>query len=131
MITLSFVIARSAATRQSRAVSANGSGLLRYARNDGFGVAILAALLFAPPALATEPQTVTIDNFSFKPNVVTVKPGTHVVFRNRDDLPHSVVIPDMKVKSPLMDTDGGLRFAERRFDAAGTELETRHFQIGD
>jgi uncharacterized protein with NRDE domain len=31
----------------------------------------------------------------------------------------------------LMDTDGGLRFAERRFDAAGNELETRRFQMGD
>ena len=63
------------------------------------------AVLGATPAMA-EPQTVTIDNFSFKPNVITVKPGTHVVFKNQDDLPHSVVIPDMQVKSPLMDTDG-------------------------
>lgn len=31
----------------------------------------------------------------------------------------------------LMDPQGGLRFLERRFDAAGTELETRQFQIGD
>ena len=67
---------------------------------------LIALALFATPALAAEPQTVTIDNFSFKPNVITVKPGTHVVFKNQDDLPHSVVIPDMKVKSPLMDTDG-------------------------
>ena len=32
------------------------------------------AVLGATPAMA-EPQTVTIDNFSFKPNVITVKPG--------------------------------------------------------
>ena len=31
----------------------------------------------------------------------------------------------------LMDSDGGLRLAERRFDAAGTELETRQFQMRD
>ena len=64
------------------------------------------AILGATPAMAAEPQTVTIDNFSFKPNVITVKPGTHVVFKNQDDLPHTVVIPDMKVASPMMDTDG-------------------------
>lgn len=64
------------------------------------------AVLVAAPAFAGEPPTVTIDNFSFKPNVIMVKPGTHVIFKNQDDLPHNVVIPDMKVKSPLMDTDG-------------------------
>jgi len=64
------------------------------------------AVLTAAPALADEPPTVVIDNFSFKPNVITVKAGTHIVFKNQDDLPHSVVIPDMQVKSPLMDTDG-------------------------
>jgi plastocyanin len=64
------------------------------------------AILAATPALADEPATVTIDNFSFKPNVITVKRGTHIVFKNQDDLPHSVVIPDLQVKSPLMDTDG-------------------------
>jgi len=66
---------------------------------------IALVALVALPAMA-DPQTVTIDNFSFKPNVITVKPGTHVVLKNQDDLPHSVVIPDMQVKSPLMDTDG-------------------------
>jgi plastocyanin len=30
----------------------------------------------------------------------------NIIFKNQDDLPHSVVIPDLKVKSPLMDTDG-------------------------
>jgi len=106
MFKSSFVIA--SAAKQSRAICANGPGLPpRCApRNDGFRVAVLAALLFATPALADEPQTVTIDNFSFRPNVITVKPGTHIVFKNQDDLPHSVVIPDMQVKTPLMDTDG-------------------------
>jgi plastocyanin len=71
-------------------------------RNFLFALAVLGAT----PAMASDPQTVTIDNFSFKPNVITVKPGTHIIFKNQDDLPHSVVIPDMKVKSALMDTDG-------------------------
>ena len=67
---------------------------------------IAFSILAAMPAMAAEPQTVTIDNFSFSPTVITVKPGTHIVFKNQDDLPHSVVIPQMQVTSPLMDTDG-------------------------
>jgi len=73
---------------------------------------VLAALgliigsLGSGTAQATETQTVIIDNFNFKPNVITVKPGTHIVFKNQDDLPHTVVIPGMEVKSAMMDTDG-------------------------
>ena len=70
---------------------------------------ILSVVALAAEAMAaetTEPPTVIIDNFSFKPNVITVKPGTHVVFKNQDDLPHTVVIPDMAVKSAMLDTDG-------------------------
>ena len=67
---------------------------------------IALAILGATPAMAAEPQTVTIDNFSFKPDVITVKPGTHIIFKNQDDLPHTVVIPDMKVSSSMLDTDG-------------------------
>ena len=72
-------------------------------------LALLVALLplfAAGTGQAAETETVVIDNFSFNPNTITVKPGAHVVFKNQDDLPHSVVIPDMQVKSPLMDTDG-------------------------
>ena len=61
-------------------------------------LALLAGLsgAIAGLALADVPQTVTIDKLSFKPNVITVKPGEHVVFKNQDNLPHNVVIPDMK-----------------------------------
>jgi plastocyanin len=33
---------------------------------------------------------VNIDNFTFTPKELTVKAGTAIVFRNRDDIPHSV-----------------------------------------
>ena len=67
--------------------------------------AVFLPLILAGPGRAAETQTVVIDNFSFKPNVVTVKPGTHIRFTNRDDLPHTVVIPGMQVKSAMLDTD--------------------------
>ena len=75
-------------------------------RNWIFALAVLPLCIGGSPVRAADTLTVTIDNFCFKPNVITVKPGTHIVFKNRDDLPHTVVIPDMQVKSPMMDTDG-------------------------
>ena len=76
------------------------------ARNQLFALVILPLCIGATPVWAAETETVTIDNFSFKPNVITVKPGTHIIFKNQDDLPHTVVIPDMKVSSSMLDTDG-------------------------
>ncbi len=77
---------------------------------------LLPLCLAAAPAWASEPQTIVIDNFSFKPNVVTVAPGTRIVFRNADDLPHTVVIPGLQVKSSMLDTDGSY---EASFDKPG------------
>lgn len=71
-----------------------------------FALALFPLGIGAGPVRAAETETVTIDNFSFKPNVITVKPGTHIVFKNQDDLPHTVVIPDMQMKSSMLDTDG-------------------------
>ena len=69
-------------------------------------VALIVGSLGASAAQATESQTVVIDNCSFKPNVITLKPGTHIVFKNQDDLPHTVVIPGMQAKSAMLDTEG-------------------------
>ncbi len=68
-------------------------------------VLALPFCLIGASAGAVEPQTVVIDNFSFKPNIITVAPGTHVVFKNQDDLPHTVVIPGMQMRSAMLDTD--------------------------
>jgi len=58
----------------------------------------------APPAAA-----VSIDNFTFKAPVVTVKAGTTVTWTNGDDIPHTVVAKDGAFKSKVLDT--GDRFA--------------------
>lgn len=75
-----------------------------------FGTALLAVALAgnaraAVPGAPIPANTVVIDNFSFKPNAITVPAGTHLVFENRDDLPHSVIIPDLQQKSKILDTD--------------------------
>jgi plastocyanin len=60
---------------------------------------------------------VVIDNFSFSPTPLTVTVGTMVTWANHDDMPHSVVFPTLKLKSPPMDTDESFKHT---FDQAGT-----------
>ena len=50
--------------------------------------------------------SVSIDNFKFSPEVITVAPGTTVRWTNRDDIPHTVVSDDRTTfKSKVLDTD--------------------------
>jgi amicyanin len=60
---------------------------------------------------------VKIDNFSFSPSTLTVSPGTKVTWVNRDDIPHTVVSPEKKFKSDVLDTDQQFSFT---FTATGT-----------
>lgn len=66
-------------------------------------VIALAVLLAAGPAKA-EQVTVHIENFTFNPAELTVKPGTTVVWENADDIPHSVVEKNGKFHSAALDT---------------------------
>ncbi|HME27546.1 MAG TPA: cupredoxin family copper-binding protein [Acetobacteraceae bacterium] len=84
--------------------------LLRRALGTGIVVAI------ARTALAADAQIV-IDNFTFSPTPLIVKAGTTVTWVNHDDIPHSVVCPDLKVKSHPMDTDETFAY---KFEQAGT-----------
>lgn len=76
-------------------------------------------VLLAPRAFAAAPEgpQVVIDNFTFSPTPLTVKVGASVTWMNRDDMPHSVVFPTLKLKSPAMDTDESFSHA---FDQPGT-----------
>jgi plastocyanin len=58
-------------------------------------------------ATATNPSAnqVSIDNFTFSPQTLTVVVGASVTWLNRDDVPHSVVSNDKLFKSELLDTD--------------------------
>ena len=58
----------------------------------------------AAPAAAADGVVVKIENFTFNPAELTVKPGTVVAFLNADDIPHSVVEKDKKFKSKPLDT---------------------------
>ena len=80
-----------------------------------------AALLAASACMMTTVATMTkaagaspaafvsIDNFTFKDPLVTVKPGTTVTWTNADDIPHTIVARDGSFKSKVLDT--GDRFS--------------------
>ncbi len=68
-------------------------------------LAIWAAINPAAGDPANDVQ-ITIDNFSFTPQDVTVKAGATVTWTNKDDVPHTVVSTTKKFRSPVMDTDG-------------------------
>jgi plastocyanin len=69
-------------------------------------------------ALAASGETqLTIDNFTFKPDAVTVPVGTRIVWVNDDDIPHSIVETTGKFHSPALDTEDKFSFI---FDKAGS-----------
>jgi plastocyanin len=86
-------------------------------RDCGAVVLAFATTYLVNSAKAAPPETtVSIDNFTFKPNVLTIKPGTTVTFVNHDDIPHSIVDSVGKFKSKVLDTDESFKMT---FDTVG------------
>lgn len=55
--------------------------------------------------------TVSVDNFTFGPKVLTIKAGTTVTWVNHDDIPHSIVDKNRKLfRSKVLDTDETFSF---------------------
>ena len=69
------------------------------------------------PTAAVDGRQVVVDNFSFTPTTADVPVGTTVTWTNHDDIPHNVVSPEQKFKSPVLDTDEQFSY---QFDAPGT-----------
>ncbi|MFO1209845.1 MAG: cupredoxin family copper-binding protein [Amaricoccus sp.] len=75
-----------------------------------------AALAVAVPAAAQDVAagsptvTVSIENFTFSPETVTVAPGTTVTWVNRDDIPHLVVDTGKGFRSKALDTGDSYSF---------------------
>jgi len=68
------------------------------------------ACVIAPLGAQNTAVPVTIDNFVFGPERLTVKAGTTVTWTNRDDIPHTVASKDRLFKSKVMDTDEAYSF---------------------
>ena len=83
----------------------------------GLGRLVIAAAisLCLSGARAEETTNVMIDNFTFEPAQLTVKVGTTVTWKNRDDIPHTVVAAG-KFRSKTLDTDDAFSFT---FTSAG------------
>jgi plastocyanin len=77
------------------------------------------AVAEGPESAATQPSgpSVSIDNFTFSPSVITVHAGTTVTWVNHDDVPHTVTANDKGFASKTLDTDD--RFSHV-FTAPGT-----------
>jgi amicyanin len=72
--------------------------------------AFFAATLFLPRAALAEDAAVQIDDFAFSPPSLTVKAGTTVTWRNKDDIPHTVASSTRLFKSGALDTDDSYSF---------------------
>lgn len=80
-------------------------------------VGIAVSVLWVAPPVQAKDITVTIDNFAFTPQNVTVKPGTKVTWINHDDIPHSVASEIQGLRSAALDTDQSFSFT---FTTPGT-----------
>jgi amicyanin len=83
----------------------------------GCAALIATALLIVGSQARAADAEVTIDNFTFSPQTLTIKAGTKVTWTNRDDIPHTVASTTKAFKSPALDTDDSYSFA---FTTAGS-----------
>ena len=79
---------------------------------------LAAGLIVVIGGIAAASDTgIMIENFRFSPAPLTVAVGSTVTWLNRDDIPHSIVVPTLGVRSHPLDTDQSFAF---RFDKPGT-----------
>ena len=88
----------------------------------GAATAAIATLMLSVPAMAgsasqlqqiaAAPVAVTISNYAFSPQAVTVAPGTTVTWTNRDGPTHGVLSADngATFKSPPLETGKSFSF---------------------
>ena len=70
---------------------------------------LLAVIVAAGPARADQVE-VSVDNFTYNPQQITVKAGTTVVWINHDDIPHTVTSKTGVFRSKALDTDDKFSF---------------------
>jgi plastocyanin len=75
-------------------------------------------LLAQAQAPAAQAAAISIDNFTFNPQSLTVKAGTTVTWTNKDDIPHGIGSANNAFKrSEALDTDNSFSFT---FTTPGT-----------
>ena len=81
---------------------------------------VVTALLVHPTRARSEDKSQTevqVDNFTFKPETLTVPANSRVTWVNKDDVPHVIASNDGLFKSKALDTDDKFSFT---FNKAGT-----------
>jgi plastocyanin len=80
-------------------------------------MALAAVIMLGTTSTAAicEDAAVMIDNFTFAPAELKIAAGTTVTWKNRDDIPHTVVSAG-KFRSKALDTDDSFSFT---FTASG------------
>ncbi len=112
---ITFHTAASTAFPQPKPGAAPGPGPMKVPANQLRGLLGLTTVNFVQgsQALAMVDSTldagaaasqVKIDNFSFRPEPLTIAVGAKVTWKNNDDIPHNVVSIERKFASPVLDT---------------------------
>jgi plastocyanin len=78
---------------------------------------LLGCLLLPAAARSSDNGKITIDNFTFTPAKLMVSKGAEVTWTNQDDIPHTIVLTGIGVRSKAIDTDKTFTY---RFDKTGT-----------
>ncbi len=94
------------------------SALIAAALGAATATMLAAVVLPGWAQNAASAGVVSIDNFTFTPQTVTVKAGTTVTWTNKDDIPHGIA-SDNNVfpRSKALDTDDSFSFT---FTTPGT-----------
>lgn len=94
------------------------SALIAAALGAATATMLAAVVLPGWAQNAASAGVVSIDNFTFTPQTVTVKPGTTITWTNKDDIPHGIA-SDNNVfpRSKALDTDDSFSFT---FTTPGT-----------
>lgn len=71
----------------------------------------------AAPVVSADTNTITIHNFAFLPNSLTISPGAVVTWKNLDGEPHTVVSDQGLFRSEALDENDSYRF---KFDKPGS-----------
>ena len=78
------------------------------------GAALFALIALGVARAAAPPAGVSIDNFAFGPQAVTIAAGTTVTWTNNDDIPHTVRATDGSFTSRPMDSGDHYSFTFTR-----------------
>jgi plastocyanin len=78
---------------------------------------LLACLILPAAARSDDAAQIKIDNFTFGPAKLAIAKGAAVTWTNQDDIPHSIVLTALGVRSKALDTDKTFTY---QFDKAGT-----------